>query len=548
MISCATLDEEKFKKFGTRVFSLHPRHGYAVTSVKIVKGDKAGIIGEFRLIRIRDPYGEAAVDLYHGNIKYLFTEATLKSKLDTQIIGESWILYDDFIKYFSYIDICNLTPNQIIGHVYSSSGKKLALSAIEGKFMGAVTTKQKASNDFFTVNPQYRMVLKKSDGVLIGVSLKRRHDLQRAFNVIYFRIMSFDDKDTSKLPKPLLTSSIGAHSFGIFTFKGQVGQRIDLEPGTYYIIPYIIDSFKGATFYLQVLSKQQDILEVYDRDIHMPHITEKLKYLLTKNTHLHEDDHVIFSQIASDLTINFKGLYNILKNDKLSLNENCHVPQELDDTVVLELELLATKKLVPQRKLSHLTIAKTLLITQEVFEIYGEKDCPGYIKNVYILTVLKRNGYFINMNIFNAIYALFPNRDILIHFNDYILIVFAIKNKFGSYCEEFHAKLCKDLVLMVHDDTTTFNDFNEPQIHELRINEQQFNVIIKFIKNLKEIFHSHASKPYFSVAFAKLKDLFDAFDYKLTYNIIATIFQSHGNDVDIFYNQFVQKNTKIYIK
>ncbi|KAF7994390.1 hypothetical protein HCN44_003862 [Aphidius gifuensis] len=340
MISCATLDEEKFKKFGTRVFSLHPRHGYAVTSVKIVKGDKAGIIGEFRLIRIRDPYGEAAVDLYHGNIKYLFTEATLKSKLDTQIIGESWILYDDFIKYFSYIDICNLTPNQIIGHVYSSSGKKLALSAIEGKFMGAVTTKQKASNDFFTVNPQYRMVLKKSDGVLIGVSLKRRHDLQRAFNVIYFRIMSFDDKDTSKLPKPLLTSSIGAHSFGIFTFKGQVGQRIDLEP--------------------------------------------------------------------------------------------------------------------------------------------------------------------------------------------------------GSYCEEFHAKLCKDLVLMVHDDTTTFNDFNEPQIHELRINEQQFNVIIKFIKNLKEIFHSHASKPYFSVAFAKLKDLFDAFDYKLTYNIIATIFQSHGNDVDIFYNQFVQ--------
>ncbi|KAF7994391.1 hypothetical protein HCN44_003863 [Aphidius gifuensis] len=336
MISCATVNKEEFEKFGINVFHLIPHHGYAITAVKTVTGDK--INGGFKLIRIRDPYGRIAVDLYHGNIKYLFTKATLESKLDTQIIGESWILYDDFINYFLYIDICNLTPNQITNHVYSNTGRKLALSASEGKFMGAVTPKQEVSDDFFTINPQFRMVLTKSDEgknkstVLIGVSLKRRHDLQRALNLIFFRIISFDDDDTTKVPNPPLSSPIGRHSFCLFTFHGQV----------------------------------------------------------------------------------------------------------------------------------------------------------------------------------------------------------------GSNCEEFNAKLCQDLVLMVDNGDSKVENFNEPQIHESRINIQQFNLIIGFIKNLKEIFYKHASKPYFSVAFAKLKNLFDAFDYKLTYDIIATVFHTHGNDVDIFYNQFLQ--------
>ncbi|XP_044003949.1 calpain-A-like [Aphidius gifuensis] len=232
MISCGTRNENKFKKlFGKSVFNIGPGHSYAVTSVKIVKGDKAGIIGEFRLIRIRDPYGEKSVDLHHGNIKDLFTEATLASKLDTEIDEESWILYDDFVKYFSYVEICNLTPNQITNHVYSNTGKKLALSAIEGKFMGAVTSEQVAYNDFFTINPQYRMVLTKSDEVLIGVSLKRRHDVEKiSISRIFFEIISFDGDDTTRVPQPLFTSFIEPHKFGPFKSRGQVGKRIDLEP------------------------------------------------------------------------------------------------------------------------------------------------------------------------------------------------------------------------------------------------------------------------------------------------------------------------------
>ncbi|KAF7995201.1 hypothetical protein HCN44_004673 [Aphidius gifuensis] len=448
MISSTTFKKKEFKKFGTSVFSLHPGHSYAITALKLVTGDKTN--GEFRLVRIRDPYGIVSVDLYHGVIKDLFTEATLASKLETKNDGESWILYEDFSKYFSYVQICNLTPNQITNHVYSNTGKKLALSAIEGKFMEAVTLKQVVYNDFFTNSPQYRMVLTKSDEVLIGVSLKRRHDLQKiSISSIYFRVISFDADDAStRVPKPLVTSSMKYHEFLSFKSRGQVSKRINLEPG--------------------------------------------------------------------------------------------HIAQELDDTVVSELELLALKKFVPQRKLSRLTIAKTILITQEVFENCGDPKFPGYIQSHSISTAFEQAGYSVNLDVVNVVYTLFGSFNGLINFKDFMLIVLAFKNKIGSNCEEFNAKLCQDLMLMVHDGSTKLKNFNDPKIHELRIDEQQFKLIIKFIKNLEGIFYKHASKPYFSVAFTKLKNLLDAFDYKLTYNILATIFQTHGNDVDIFYNQFVQ--------
>ncbi|XP_044019681.1 uncharacterized protein LOC122860087 [Aphidius gifuensis] len=165
----------------------------------------------------------------------------------------------------------------------------------------------------------------------------------------------------------------------------------------------------------------------------MPPITEKLKDLSKKNIDLPDIDHKLFEKMSVDLTINFKDLYNILKDDKFSLNRNCHIKQELDDTVNSELELLAISALVPQRKLSHLTISKIILIIQEVIEKYGEQDFPGYIKPGSIKGLLRITGYSININTVNVIYRLFKNADGLIHFNDFFLIVLAIKNNIETW-------------------------------------------------------------------------------------------------------------------
>lgn len=42
---------------------------------------------------------------------------------------------------------------------------------------------------------------------------------------------------------------------------GQVSRRVELYPGTYYLIPFAKETFAGATYFLQILSEEPNILE-----------------------------------------------------------------------------------------------------------------------------------------------------------------------------------------------------------------------------------------------------------------------------------------------
>lgn len=161
-------------KVGMSLFNLKPSHAYAITSVKKVKRKNDNT--EYKLIRICNPHGSKSLNPHPGKIN------NMKSHLQIEMDGESWILYEDFIQYFVYVDICNLTPNPLTDDLYTrNEKKKLSLSAIEGKWMGGINSRNMIVDDVFKINPQYRMVLKKTDdsdefSILIGLSLKRRHD------------------------------------------------------------------------------------------------------------------------------------------------------------------------------------------------------------------------------------------------------------------------------------------------------------------------------------------------------------------------------------
>ncbi|KAF7994403.1 hypothetical protein HCN44_003875 [Aphidius gifuensis] len=547
MINCRTWVENEMEQTVVSNYNLVPGHYYAITGVKIIslKNDNK----QLRLIRLRNPHGEESSNFLPSKIN---DDKTIKSKLKVQVDGESWILYEDFIKYFKFIDICNLTPNSIItDHIYSEDGAtKLSLSTAEGKLIGGMNSKEVNDNDFYAINPQYRMVIRdegKDDtySVLIGISLKRRHDLVYLDDTsICFAIIKTYD-NTEDLPRPLKYNDdfhkklydIGGEIKGY----GQVGRRFDVDPGTYFIIPYILDNFKGATFFLQILSEQDNILEDYEGDISMPNINDKFNALISAD--IEKSDYVLFSsfKFENDQTIDFKGLHAISRDDKFSLNQNCHFDYKIDDSIIDELKLLSeTRKFIRNSPFSISRMRHITSVYQEIFEIYEEQSFPGHIYCLVISRALRKDRYFIKKNILQSICSLFVNENKFIRFNDFMLIVFTLKTKTGSYCEEFNAKLCQGLIEMVHDNIPKSNNFGETEIHDLRIDINQFKIIIQFIKELKEQFFKHASESYRSVSFAKFKNLLGAINYKLTQRLISTIFQTHGNVDDIFYHQFLQ--------
>ncbi|XP_044003947.1 calpain-A-like [Aphidius gifuensis] len=286
MIACGSYSKKQMTaRVGINTFAINPNHAYAITDIKIAT--KNNVDGEIKLIRICNPHGVVSLNPYPGKISEIFPKETIESELKIEVDGESWILYEDFIKYFDSVYICNLTPNRLIGDIYSiKSGNKLSLSAIKGKWMGGIESREVIKNDFLKINPQYRMVLKESNegdecNILIGLSLKSRHDSVPVDDVpISLKIIIYDDHDKYTLTKPLLDYSKEYRRFCLNGKRGQESGRFDLKPGTYYIIPFMKDTFKAATFFLQILSEQRDILEVYDRNIDVPNVKDKESFEL----------------------------------------------------------------------------------------------------------------------------------------------------------------------------------------------------------------------------------------------------------------------------
>ncbi|XP_044003953.1 calpain-A-like [Aphidius gifuensis] len=499
-------------------FGLMQRHQYAITDVKLVK--KKNVDDESKLIRIRNPHGKKIKVSHFGKIPDSFEKEIIKSKLKIEVDGEIWILYEDFIKLFEFVEICNLTPNRIINNIYAKKeGKKLSLSAIEGKWMGGINSREASVDVISKIYPKYSIVLTKPDyedekcNILIGLSIERRQDLEEIDgDEIIDAQKSFDSDDTEFDP-------VGGF--------GQAAKRLYLKLGTYYIIPYTTDTFKGATFYLQILSEHKNILKVHDRDIDINQIMSKLHTLTPADDNENLDDQLFLNMASKvDGKIDFKS----------------YILHELVDEVFLELEtILETKKFVSKKKLSIARIAKVTLTVEEAFERYEEAGSPGSMSVLFLTQVLERNGYLKNEEVIETVHEEMGME--LIHVNDIILIVVALKSRFGLPCEEFNANLCQDFIAMVrgYDDFQgNYLNFNEPTIHDLRIDTKQFEKITQFITESKKQFDNYATESYFSVQFKQLKNTLDAIDYKLRYSMIANIFQKYGNELDIFYDQFIQ--------
>ncbi|XP_044003941.1 uncharacterized protein LOC122849315 [Aphidius gifuensis] len=404
-----------------------------------------------------------------------FTGGIIETYIVKRSANESFIILRDSIVKTSMIS-CD---------VYDEDGiTKLALSTTDGKWMGGINIKEAKDSDIFGFFPQYRMLTTKPDkgketcDVLVGLSIKHRYDLAHEN-----RAVSKPLKYMEYIPIYPLRRS------------GQLGVRVNLKPHTtYYIIPFTADTFKGPTFFLQLLSKHDIILEEYDRDIDLPNIEHKFDII--KSAYIQDSDHQLFLNMAfqNDQTIDFKRLYNILRHESFSLNQNCHIIHQLDDSIIPELDLLSDlDDFVPKNILSIASLTKITLLCEEIFERFELPGFRGYSHHSFINRALEKSGYIINANIFNCIYSFCVEENGTVNINDFILIVLNLKSRIGSYyCEEFNAKLTQSLIAMKYGnlDDIFFHQFVQAVVDITQIfGKTQQTTTKKEGQNLNEIYN-----------------------------------------------------------
>uniref|UniRef100_A0A8P4FWD7 Calpain 8 n=1 Tax=Dicentrarchus labrax TaxID=13489 RepID=A0A8P4FWD7_DICLA len=268
----------------------------AITGQKLVKGHAYSITAAQQvqhrgspvdLLRIRNPWGQVEwTGAWSDDSKeWDGVQSEERRKLDHSADdGEFWMSYTDFLRQFSRLDICNLTPDTLssdeVGHWN------------HGEFEGVWRVGSTAGGcrnypATFCSNPQFFIRLEDVDDdphdgedgctALIGLMQKdarRERRFGRDLNTIGFAIYEVQYKGRSNVhlgPDVLLRRTAVARSQNFINLR-EVCDRFKLPPGEYTIVPSTFEPHRKGSFILRVFTENPmeedvnvDIQEVCDR-------------------------------------------------------------------------------------------------------------------------------------------------------------------------------------------------------------------------------------------------------------------------------------------
>ncbi|KAA0712343.1 Calpain-2 catalytic subunit [Triplophysa tibetana] len=267
----------------------------AVTSLKLVKGHAYSVTGAeevqyfgrpVQLVRMRNPWGQVewTGPWSDKSNEWNYVRPEEKAKLNYSADdGEFWMAYSDFIKHFSELEICNLTPDTLtcdeVGHWNCCQ--------FEGNWRVGSTAGGCSNNKAtFCSNPQFVIKLEDVDDdpfdgedgctLLVGLMQKDGRKDKRFgqdLNGIGFAIYDVPEKVSSvgfnlyikvSIQRPhnihlgpdvLLYKNPVAKSS--FVNMREESERFKLPPGEYVIIPSTFEPHRKGSFILRVFTEKE---------------------------------------------------------------------------------------------------------------------------------------------------------------------------------------------------------------------------------------------------------------------------------------------------
>ncbi|ROL40707.1 Calpain-2 catalytic subunit [Anabarilius grahami] len=251
----------------------------AITSQKLVKGHAYSLTGaeeaEYRgeltkLVRIRNPWGQVewTGPWSDGSAEWRQISDSDREKLNSKAEdGEFWMSYSDFLRHYSRVEICNLTPDALT----DESVNKWALSKFDGNWRSGSTAGgcRNFPNSFW-MNPQFLIKLEEEDddpadneagcSFVVGLIQKNRRKMRKVgedMHTIGFAIYEFVGKRNVHLDRNFFVRHASAARSETFVNLREVCSRFCLPPGEYLIVPSTFEPNKDGDFCVRVFSEKQ---------------------------------------------------------------------------------------------------------------------------------------------------------------------------------------------------------------------------------------------------------------------------------------------------
>ncbi|KOC67354.1 Calpain-A [Habropoda laboriosa] len=476
-------------------------HAYSITRVKYVEIQTPNQYGRIPLLRLRNPWGNEAE--WNGpwsdqSPEWRFIPDHEKEELGLtfDMDGEFWMSFQDFTRYFTQLEICNLNPDSLTEDDLNAGKKRWEMSVFEGEWVRGVTAGGCSNfRETFWHNPQYRITLEYPDEdddkctVIVALMQKNRRAQRRMGAeclTIGFVIYHLDYPE--RLPKPLdinfFRYNRSVARTPAFINLREVTCRFKLPPGVYCIIPSTFDPNEEGEFLLRIFSENKNNMEENDEEVGIGEIDDRV--INPKGNTDHGDggkvrdepepdrneDRVreFFKKLAGDdMEVDWTELKEILDfamrkelpqsarqseqgNDSfidtlISLLCGIVCNKEQND-VAIETNNEGFSKDVCRSMVAMLDVDHSGKLGFEefrmlwndirkwraVFKLY-DKDESGYLSAFELRQALNSAGYRLNNHILNILVHRYGTKDGMITFNDYIMCAVRLKTMIDIFRE-----------------------------------------------------------------------------------------------------------------
>uniref|UniRef100_A0A6G1RS81 Calpain-2 catalytic subunit n=3 Tax=Rallidae TaxID=9119 RepID=A0A6G1RS81_9GRUI len=349
--------------------------------------------------------------------------------------------FNDFLRHYSRLEICNLTPDTLASDRY----KKWSLLKLDGNWRrGSTAGGCRNYPNTFWMNPQYLIKLEEEDEdpddpergctFLIGLIQKHRRkqrkmgeDMHTIGFAIYQVPPEFSGQTNIHLSKNFFLTNKAREKSNTFINLREVLNRFKLPAGEYIIVPSTFEPNKNGDFCLRVFSEKNADSTVIDDEIEA-----NFEEIQISEDDIEPSFKKLFGQLAgSDAEISAFELRSILnkvmakrqdiKSDGFSI-ETCKIMVDLLDNDgsgklgLKEFHTLWTK------------IQKYQKIYREI-----DTDRSGTMNSYEMRRALEMAGFKLTCQLHQIIVARFADEDLIIDFDNFVRCLIRLETLFKMF-------------------------------------------------------------------------------------------------------------------
>ncbi|XP_066487050.1 calpain-3 [Tiliqua scincoides] len=417
-------------------------HAYSVTGLEETTFKRKKI----KLVRLRNPWGQVEWNgaWSDSSDEWNVIDRSEKTRLQHKVAedGEFWISFEDFLRYFTKLEICNLTPDAL----EVDKLQTWTVSVTEGRWVrGCTAGGCRNYPDTFWTNPQYRLRLLEEDddpeddevvcSFLVALMQKnRRKERKLGANLLTIGFAIYEvpkemQGDKKHLPKDFFLYNASKVKCKTYINMREIAERFRLPPNEYVIIPSTYEPHQEGEFILRVFSEKRSLSEEVEDKIQAEHLSPA-----HRDTEKEEDQQFrnIFRQIAGDdMEISAEELRNVL-NNVLKKHKDLKAEGFALDSCRSMIALMDTdgSGKINFDEFRHLW--NKIKSWQKIFTHY-DTDCSGTINSYEMRNAVKDAGFQLNNQLYDIITMRYADRNMNIEFDSFICCFVRLEGMFRAF-------------------------------------------------------------------------------------------------------------------